>query len=87
MSALTSRAGVLTAEVLHRAIDQLRVHRLHPGEPEYVPPITAHFLAADALGIPRERAMEVMREELWVRGRPIADRVRAATERLRREGA
>jgi hypothetical protein len=71
--------------MLHRAIDQLRVHRLRPAEPECVPPITAHFLAADALGVPRERAMEIMREELWIRDRPIADRVRAATERLRGE--
>ncbi len=48
MSGLTSRTGVLTAAMLHRAIDQLGVHRLRPAEPEYVPPITAHFLAADA---------------------------------------
>lgn len=47
--------------------------------------ITRHFQCADAMGVSRERAMEIMREELWSRGRPMADRVRAATERLSRE--
>jgi hypothetical protein len=47
--------------------------------------ISRHFQTSDALGIPRERAMEILREELWKLGRPMADRVRAATERLSRE--
>lgn len=44
--------------------------------------ITAHFQTADKLGVPRDRAMQIMREELWTRGRPIRDRVQTATERL-----
>lgn len=47
--------------------------------------ITQHFQYADAMGVPRGRAMEIMRDELWNLGRPVADRVRAATERLCRE--
>jgi hypothetical protein len=47
--------------------------------------IERHFLTADALGVPREQAMRIMREELWTRDKPIADRVQAATERLREE--
>jgi hypothetical protein len=92
MSGLTSRVGVLTAETLHRAIDRLRVHRLQAEEPVYVPPvcvppITAYFQLADALGVPRDRALRIMREELWTRDKPIADRVQAATERLREEAS
>lgn len=47
--------------------------------------ITRHFQYADAMGVSRERAMEILRDELWSRGRPMVDRVRAATERLSRE--
>lgn len=47
--------------------------------------IEQHFQYADAMGMSRERAMEILREELWSLGRPMAVRVKAATERLSRE--